>query len=693
MKISFKSFKNWGISAKVGGVAISSALLVSFAVIFYILPILAGKMKDEKSNGVKQVVETVYSIIEEYDQLVKENRLTLADAQREAKEKIRGLRYSGNEYFWINDMKPTMIMHPFKPELEGKNLSNNTDPNGVHLFLEMVQTCRRNGEGFVEYYWPKPGKDEPQPKVSYVKLIKSWGWIVGSGVYVDDIEAAVAEAEYKIILCLVTAFILAGLMGLFQGRYISRPLKKLTEISKRIALGETDMRIESTTSEEIGRLEKSLSEMVESIKEQTKVSEMIAEGQLDINIKVRSENDILSKSMQKMVDTLKHLDKELLELSASAQNGGLSRRGDASLFKGGYKKIVEGINKTLDAVIFPIQDGNKVLTQMATGDFTARIKTDYKGDFQLLKNSVNKLGDSLTELIRSVNEAVHSTVNESNEISAATEQMAANLQAQTVQTAEAASAIEEMTKTIMESTRNSAAAASNANIAGKIAMDGGKVVEETIEGINRISAVVQQAAATMTNLGNSSDQIGEIIQVIEDIADQTNLLALNAAIEAARAGEQGRGFAVVADEVRKLAERTTKATKEIASMIKHIQQDTKEAVEKIEEGTGEVEKGQELVIKSGTALKQIIAATNKVVDEINQIASAGEEQSTSAEQISKSVESINNAAQESSAGVQQTARAAEDLTRLTQNLEGLVAKFKITEAYNSRIKESVTFPC
>ena len=126
--------------------------------------------------------------------------------------------------------------------------------------------------------------------------------------------------------------------------------------------------------------------------------------------------------------------------------------------------------------------------------------------------------------------------------------MAANLQEQTVQTSEVASAIEEMTRTILESTKNSAAAASNANIAGKIAKDGGRIVDETVIGIKRISEVVEQAAATVTHLGKNSDQIGEIIQVIDDIADQTNLLALNAAIEAARAGEQGRGFAVVADE-------------------------------------------------------------------------------------------------------------------------------------------------
>ncbi|MHB9041660.1 MAG: methyl-accepting chemotaxis protein, partial [Melioribacteraceae bacterium] len=191
------------------------------------------------------------------------------------------------------------------------------------------------------------------------------------------------------------------------------------------------------------------------------------------------------------------------------------------------------------------------------------------------------------------------------------------------------------------------------------------------------SEVVKQSAETVQTLGKSSDQIGEIVQVIDDIADQTNLLALNAAIEAARAGEQGRGFAVVADEVRKLAERTTKATKEIATMIKQIQKDTEGAVQSMSRGTEEVEKGKVLADKAGQSLKQIISGAQDVVDMSTQVAAASEEQSSAAEQISKNIEAISNVTQESAAGVQQIARAAEDLNRLTVNLQELVLRFKI----------------
>jgi methyl-accepting chemotaxis protein len=210
-----------------------------------------------------------------------------------------------------------------------------------------------------------------------------------------------------------------------------------------------------------------------------------------------------------------------------------------------------------------------------------------------------------------------------------------------------------------------------------IAKEGGKVVSQTIEGMNRVAEVVKKSAETVQALGKSSDQIGEIVQVIDDIADQTNLLALNAAIEAARAGEQGRGFAVVADEVRKLAERTTKATKEIAAMIKQIQKDTEGAVISMKLGTEEVERGKSLADKAGQSLNQIISSADEVVDIVTQVAAASEEQSSAAEQISKNVEAISSVTNESAIGVQHIARAAEDLNRLTVNLHEMISRFKI----------------
>jgi methyl-accepting chemotaxis protein len=236
-----------------------------------------------------------------------------------------------------------------------------------------------------------------------------------------------------------------------------------------------------------------------------------------------------------------------------------------------------------------------------------------------------------------------------------------------------------MSKTIAANTKNSEETLSTATAVRRSAEHGSSVVRETVNGMQRISEVVNQTAETVVKLGTSSDQIGEISNVIDDIADQTNLLPLNAAIEAARAGEQGRGFAIVADEVRKLAERTTKATKEIAAMIKQIQIDTHGAVRSMEEGTKKVADGISLASKADAALREIVEGSQQVTTMVNQIAAASSQQSSASEQISKNLDAISVVAQGSAAGTQHIAEASNDLSRLTENLQQLVAKFRLEE--------------
>jgi methyl-accepting chemotaxis protein len=204
-----------------------------------------------------------------------------------------------------------------------------------------------------------------------------------------------------------------------------------------------------------------------------------------------------------------------------------------------------------------------------------------------------------------------------------------------------------------------------------------KISQAALDAIRRNVEIAGEVGSIVNELGNSSGKIGDIITVIDDIADQTNLLALNAAIEAARAGEQGRGFAVVADEVRKLAERTTRATKEIADLIKGIQSLTHRGVASMEKAGGIVAENREMTEKTAVALQNIVRESNRVTDMVAQIAAASEEQSSASEQISKNIEAISSVTNQSAAGAQQIARAAEDLNRLTENLQQLLAGFKL----------------
>ena len=204
-------------------------------------------------------------------------------------------------------------------------------------------------------------------------------------------------------------------------------------------------------------------------------------------------------------------------------------------------------------------------------------------------------------------------------------------------------------------------------------------MDETVATIREIARVTGQSAQTVEQLGTSSQRIGEIASVINEIADQTNLLALNAAIEAARAGEQGRGFAVVADEVRKLAERTTQATREIAAMIETIQTETANAVAAMQRGNTAVEAGLGLADQAGAALEKIVTGAQSTVDLINQIAAASEEQSTTSEEISRSVVGISTVSEESARNLSEIAQATEDLNQLTDELHTLVAQFKVED--------------
>lgn len=364
-------------------------------------------------------------------------------------------------------------------------------------------------------------------------------------------------------------------------------------------------------------------------------------------------------------------------LSDAAMEGKLSMRADTARHQGDFRRIVEGFNGTLDAVTRPIEESSRVLESMGKGDLTVRMTGDYTGDHRLMKDSINRVAENLSHALGEVSEAVSATASASNQISSSTEEMAAGAQEQASQTGEVATAMEQMTRTIMENSKSAVTTAETARKAKESASQGGEVVKQTVAGMQRIAEVVNTSAKTVKELGRSSDQIGEIISVIDDIADQTNLLALNAAIEAARAGDQGRGFAVVADEVRKLAERTVKATKEIAGMIKKIQVDTAGAVDAMDRGTAEVESGIRLADKAGKSLEEIVGVSQKVTEMVQQIADASEKQSEAAEQISKNIEAISTVTNQTGSGTQQIARSAEDLNRLTENLKGLVGRFKV----------------
>jgi|HubBroStandDraft_1064217.scaffolds.fasta_scaffold00047_48 methyl-accepting chemotaxis protein len=314
------------------------------------------------------------------------------------------------------------------------------------------------------------------------------------------------------------------------------------------------------------------------------------------------------------------------------------------------------------------------------GDLTKRLEITGADEISQAGSAFNLFMDKLQAIMRQVATSTYQLAGATEEISASAMQMAEHASTQQNQTSQIATSMQEMASTVSQVSENCNHAADNARQAASTARDGGKAVARTVETMSSLADSVQTIAKRIGELGNKSDQIGKIVGVIDDIADQTNLLALNAAIEAARAGEQGRGFAVVADEVRKLAERTTKATKEIAEMIALVQQETKGAVQAMDLGTAQVQQGVEATNEAGSKLQMIIDAVERGASMIAQIATAATEQSLATEHVNNSVSEISNLTQQSAASSSETATACRDMSTLATDLQSLVNKFKLEEA-------------
>lgn len=318
-------------------------------------------------------------------------------------------------------------------------------------------------------------------------------------------------------------------------------------------------------------------------------------------------------------------------------------------------------------------------TLLASGNLVSRVKVTSQDELGVIGSSFNQIADTLQSAMQKIRSCSDELTSAAGELRSNAEQIASGSENVAAQASTVATAGEEMAATSNDIASNCSMAVESANRACNAATNGAEIVQKTVVGMSRIALKVQESARTVESLGERSDQIGAIIGTIEDIADQTNLLALNAAIEAARAGEQGRGFAVVADEVRALAERTTRATKEIGGMIKSIQLETRSAVAAMEEGVHEVERGTEDASSSGSALEEILDQVNEVTGQINQIATAAEEQTATTNEISGNMLLITEVVQETAGSSQMTAAAASRLADLAQELQGIVGQFRLKD--------------
>ncbi len=545
----FKRFKDWRIQSKIMTITIVSVVIMLAGLFIFLLPSVEKSIMKEKQDATRHIVEATMAIVEQHDADVKAGKMTLEQAKKDTTEIISKIRYEKKEYLWINDLQTVCIMHPIKPELNGKNLSDLKDPKGVAIFVEFVKVCKTSGSGFVNYMWPKPGEKDPVPKTSFVQLYEPWGWVLGSGIYVDDVQRSVGKIKWMF---------------------------------------------------------------------------------LGLNLFIAIFSLLLAYS------------------------------------------ISRGITKTLGYVADNLEDMSK-----GGGDLTRRLNVEQEDETGSLAHSFNRFLDNMKEIVVRISQSAVNVAGSADNLNKTSATIAGGTERAASQSTSVAIACEEMAATSADIAHNCIRTVEISNRASKTAANGSDVVGHAVQSIQRIADKVQQSAKTVVSLGARSEQIGNIVGTIEDIADQTNLLALNAAIEAARAGEQGRGFAVVADEVRALAERTTKATREIGEMIKAIQKETQSAVEAMEDGVKEVERGTEDAFRSGQALEEIINQVGDLTSQINQIATAAEQQTATTNEISKSMHQITEVVSDASKSSQDTAVSAKELASMADELKQIVAQFRM----------------
>ena len=523
--------------------------LLTLIPLFLVMSDFKIGLMEEKRLKTKNLVETAHSLITHYHALETSNTLTQKEAQQQAKSAIKALRYQGQDYFWINNSKPDMIMHSIKPQLDGKYLGDIKDKAGNFLFNDMAKIVQQQGRGFVNYFWAKPGHEDPVAKISYVIGFQPWGWIVGSGIYVDDVAALYQQKIKQVALILSICLVVMMIIAWALGRTIIKPSEEALLAMEDIAQGNGDL-----------------------------THRLSQEGNDELS-KISTAFNIFASKLADMI-------REMAPVSAHISAAATQLNGVAS-------ETAESANQQ--------------------------------------HHGVDSVAAAMNELLASNQE-------------------------------------------VASSAQQAATAAEEAN---QKSQQGMNAVKQASDEMASLSNLLEDTAKGADALAADSQTIGSVLDVIRGIAEQTNLLALNAAIEAARAGEQGRGFAVVADEVRTLATRTQASTDEIEQIIRSLQSKAKEVTGAIVQTRDQSANTAKHAQHAGIVLDEIGEQVNIITSLNHQIAEACSQQADATGEINQNLNQLTEHSQSSILQGDQIAAASEQLLTSGQRLQQLISQFKV----------------
>jgi len=559
-----------------------------------------------------------------------------ASLQKEALKTISNMRYGKAGYFWINDSNPTMIMHPIKPSLDGKDLSAVKDPNGKALFKEMVEvSSTKDLGGIVKYMWAKPGKSEPQPKLSYVEKFEAWDWIIGTGEYVDNIEENIlvmqahTNEQINNIMMKISIFTLASIIIIYLvytfliKRVIINPLEYLDEAINEVASGSSENKeIKKLSNDEIGKVVDSFNGYIKKLQD----------GYAKDAIVIEEVEDIIQK----------------------VNNGFYVYKVEKSSDNPVIQKLRTSINSMIDSTNQKLDEVNKILLQYGNSDFDFKQSSSHissNGIIGSIFTSSKLLGSTVSEFLSMIITTGEKLSKDIDVLSTSSNKLSSSANEQAASLEETAAAVEEITSIVQSSTQKVNRMSILANELNKSSSDGKQLAQKTTNAMDDIDKQVQS--------------INEAITVIDQIAFQTNILSLNAAVEAATAGEAGKGFAVVAQEVRNLASRSAEAAKEIKSIV--------------ESATAKANEGKVIANDMIGGYSDLNSKISETIELISDVTTASKEQETGIVQINQVINSLDRATQVNASSASQISNLANEVTHLSKDLLSIADRAKFSD--------------